>query len=140
MKLTYLVQRTWHGGGAMGSRFHPRLAAWLDDGLSSGRFRVPNGPDIVLNEFPRLMRESRLLASAAVEPDDLHDFLTALRRQLSFEHDALPGLRRANMQVTPCYSCEPWFVYTPPLAAMRESWRTIGPQLIARAWWLACTD
>jgi hypothetical protein len=94
------------------------------------------------------MRESRLLASAAVESDDLHDFLTAinptivcisdastngLRRQLSFEHDALPGLRKAIMQVTPYYSCERWFVYTPPLAAMRESWRTIRPQLIARA-------
>jgi hypothetical protein len=132
----------------MGSRFHPHLAAWLDNGLNSGRFAVPNGPDIVLNEYPRLIRESRLLASAAVEPDELHDFLTAinptivcisdastdgLRRHLSFEHGMIPGLRKAVLQVSPFYTCERWFVYTPPLAVMRESWRTIKPQLITRA-------
>jgi hypothetical protein len=132
----------------VGSRFLPYLAAWFHDGLASGRFRVPNSRDVVLNEFPRLLRESRLLASAAVEADELRAFIIAinptivcladvspsgLRQQLVLEQDLLPGLRRATLQVTPDYHCERWFVYTPPLAMMREGWKLIKPRLVDAA-------
>ena len=130
----------------MGSRFHPRLAAWFDQGLSSGRFDVPDCRHIILNQFPRLMRESRVLASAGVDADSLREFLLAinptvvsvadgsssgLRQQLAIERDDVPGLRKVFVQVSPVHNHERWFVYTPPLAAMRHSWSAVRPRLDA---------
>ena len=58
----------------MGSRFHPYLPGWFDQGLTAGQFKVPGGRHIVLNQFPRLMKESRLLARAQVDADSLTNY------------------------------------------------------------------
>jgi hypothetical protein len=128
----------------MGSRFHPRLVAWFDEGLRSGLFKVPNGRHIVLNEFPRLMKESRLRASAGVDPESLREFLVAInpnvvtvpdgsprgmRQQLAIERDQLPALRKVSVPVLPTHQHEYWFVYTPPLAVMRQGWFDIKSKL-----------
>ncbi len=128
----------------MASRFHPRLATWFDAGIASGRFDVPSGRHIILNEFPRLMRESRLKASAGVDVGLLREFLvainpnimtvsdgspTGIRHQLTIEHDRLPGLRKVRGSMIPGRHHEEWFVYTPPLDVMRQGWREIRGQL-----------
>ena len=124
----------------MGSRFHPRLATWFDEGLACGKFDVPSGRHIILNEFPRLMPESRLLASAGVDRTSLHEFLLTvnpnvisipdgstegMRQQLALECDQLPGLRKVFTRLPPSESYEAWYVYTPPLASMRQGWQTV---------------
>ena len=128
----------------MGSRFHPLLLTWFDEGMATGRFSVPSGRHIILNEFPRLMKENRLRASAGVDLEDLRDFLmainpnvitvpdgstTGLRRQLSIERDRLPALRKVFVPMLPAQKQEYWFVYTPPLAVMREGWRDLRSQM-----------
>lgn len=128
----------------MGSRFHPYLPVWFDQGLTSGQFKVPGGRHIVLNQFPRLMKESRLLASAQVDADSLRDFLisinpivvtvsdgsaSGLRRHLDTERGQVPGLRKAFLQIRPRLKLERWFIYTPPLDTMRQSWNQIRDQL-----------
>ena len=100
----------------MGSRFHPRLATWFDEGLACGKFDVPSGRHIILNEFPRLMPESRLLASAGVDRTSLREFLLTvnpnvisipdgsaegMRQQLALECDQLPGLRKVFTRLPP---------------------------------------
>ena len=122
----------------MGSRLHPRLSSWFERGLTVGQFDVPGGRHIILNQYPRLMKQSRLLASAAVETETLHEFLLAInpsiidvadgsqmgiRQQLAIERDPLPGLRKVFVPLLPAQSHERWFVYTPPLDVMRQSWR-----------------
>ena len=124
----------------MGSRFHPRLASWFEEGLAAGRLQVPNGRHIVLNQFPRLLKETRLAASAQVDAESLREFLLAinpkvetvqdgspdgLKRRLASESAMLPGLRKVMIPVLPFQRDECWFVYTPPLAVMRESWQRL---------------
>ena len=127
----------------MGSRFHPRLATWFDEGLACGKFDVPSGRHIILNEFPRLMPEARLLASAGVDRTSLREFLLTvnpnvisipdgsaegMRQQLALECDQLPGLRQVFTRLPPSESYEAWFVYTPPLATMRQGWQSVRSQ------------
>lgn len=115
----------------------PVLLAWFDQGLRTGQFNVPNGRHIVLNQFPRLMKEARLRASAGVASGELRNFLiainpsiavvtdgspTGMRRQLASEHDELPAIRKVLTPMLPNQKLEQWFVYTPPLAVMRRSW------------------
>lgn len=124
----------------MGSSCRLGLAEWFDQGLASGQFEVPNGRHIVLNEFPRFMKVSRLRASAGVDQDDLLDFLMSInptvepiadgspdgmRRKLANEDGQLPALRKAFIKAAPSHQYEHWFVYTPPLHIMRESWRAV---------------
>jgi hypothetical protein len=128
----------------MGSQFHLRLAAWFDEGLESGRFDVPSGRHIILNQFPRLMKEARLCASAGIDVDSLRNFVLAinphvvtvpdgsasgLKQQLTIECGERPGLRKAFVPVLPHHTWECWFVYTPPLMAMRRSWRAARVEL-----------
>lgn len=128
----------------MGSQLHPRLFEWLDDGLTSGQFKVPGGRHVILNEFPRLIKESRLLGSAGVDPWSLREFFASinpdvvtisdgtpdgLRRQLEREKTCLPALRKALVPVLPSHRFECWFVYTPPLAVMRQGWRDLRSKL-----------
>lgn len=128
----------------MAERFNPRLTAWFENGLATGQFKLPNGRHIVLNQFPRLMKETRLAASAGVDPDTLRDFLLAinpkvetvddgspggLKDRLSCECDQLPAVRKVMVQVLPHVRSECWYVYTPPLAVMRESWRSAKSKL-----------
>ncbi len=128
----------------MGSQLHPRLFEWLDDGLTSGQFKVPGGRHVILNEFPRLIKEARLLGSAGVDSDSLREFIASinpdvvtitdgtpdgLRRQLDREHTCLPALRKALVPVLPSHRFECWFVYTPPLAVMRQGWRDLRSKL-----------
>lgn len=128
----------------MGSRFHPYLVDWFDTGLAIGQFKVASGRHIILNQFSRLMPEKRLLASATVDPDSLRDFFrainpyvvdlpdwspTAMKRQLAGENDRLPALRKVTMPKRPFQDSEVWFVYTPPLDVMRDSWRDVRVQI-----------
>ena len=128
----------------MGSRFHPRLVSWFDGGMFAGRFTIPSGRHIILNEFPRLMKERRLQASAGVDLDGLRDFLISInpnvitvpdgssegiRMQLSIERDRLPALRKVFVPMLPAQKQECWFVYMPPLSIMREGWREMRVQL-----------
>ena len=128
----------------MAVRFNPRLTAWFEDGLESGQFKLPNGRHIVLNQFPRLMKETRLAASAGVDPDTLRGFLlainpkvetvpdgspTGLKDRLTCERDALPAVRKVFVPVLPHRQDECWYVYTPPLAVMREGWHSAKSKL-----------
>lgn len=131
----------------MVSQYHPRLVAWFDEGLAAGRFKVPNGRHIVLNEFPRMMRETRLRASAGVDPESLKKFLLALnprvrsvvdgspeglRRHLMTEVESLPALRKVHVPLASAQVHETVFVYTPPLETMRQGWRAYGASLAER--------
>lgn len=128
----------------MASRFDPRLVAWFDEGIARGCFKVPSGRHIILNEFPRLMKASRLKASAGVDAEMLRAFLleinpnivtladgsaNGLRRQLELEHDPLPALRKAFIPELPGRAHEEWFVYTPPLDVLRRGWNGIRRDL-----------
>jgi hypothetical protein len=143
--MAVLLVESRTGGGTMGSRFHPYLVEWLDESLGAGRFAVGNGRHIVLNQFPKLMKESRLQASARVDADTLRNFLRAinpniatvmdgspagLRRQLDDERDHLPALRKVFVQVMPQVRLEHWFVYTPPLETLRQSWRAERARMV----------
>ena len=90
------------------------------------------------------MKESRLLASAQVDADSLRDFLitinpivvtvsdgsaSGLRRHLDAERGQVPGLRKVFLQIRPRLKLDRWFVYTPPLDTMRQSWNQIRDQL-----------
>ncbi len=129
----------------MNYRIHTNLATWFEQGLQTGRFTVPNGRHIVLNQYPRLMRVTRLLASAGVKHERFRDFLIdlnpnvmtipdgsapALRQQLEQETDQLPGLRQVYVKIPPNQKLERWFVYTPPLDVMRRRWSQVRSQLI----------
>lgn len=128
----------------MESLLNPRLVAWFDQGLVSGRFEVPGGRHIILNQFPRLMKETRLRSSARVRSEELRDFLLAInpsimtvtdgspagmRRQLETERDPLPAMRKVLIPVLPNAQFEQWFIYTPPLAVMRQGWAKIKPSV-----------
>ena len=41
----------------------------------------------------------------------------------------VPGLRKAFLQIRPRLKLERWFIYTPPLDTMRQSWNQIRDQL-----------
>jgi hypothetical protein len=129
----------------MGSRCHPHVVEWFDQGMASGVFKLENGRHIILNEFPRLMKESRLRASARVGPDSLREFLLALnphvvtladgtkkriRQLLAAERGQLPALRKVIVPVQPAVQQECWYVYTPPIEVMRESWHKVRPTLL----------
>jgi len=122
----------------MGSLLHPRLVDWFDAGMARGQFDLPSGRHIILNQFPRLMKVSRLRASAGVDSDSLCQFFRVmnpnvvtvsdgsplgLRHQLQCECDRLPALRKVFVPVLPYQRDEYWFIYTPPLAVMRQGWR-----------------
>jgi hypothetical protein len=127
----------------MGSLLPSRLVKWFDTGLSAGQFNLPNDRHIILNEFPRLMKASRLRASAGADEESFYQFLVGLspnvftladcspagmRTQLSNERGPLPALRKGFLQVLPYQRQECWFVYTPPLSVMRKSWSNIRSQ------------
>ena len=103
-----------------------------------GQFSVPSGRHIILNEFPRLMKETRLLASAGVAAEDLRSFIMTINpavetlpdgspegisRRLIAERGTIPALRKAVITFAPKQRAERWFVYMPPLRTLREGWR-----------------
>ena len=129
----------------MGSSSHYRLLTWFDEGAASGRFAVPSGRHIILNEFPRLMKETRLLATAGVDAEDLRSFFQAInpvvetlvdvspegiKRRLLLERGAIPALRNAVISIAPTQRAERWFVYMPPLRTLRAGWQDVKRQLI----------
>ena len=124
----------------MASRLDTGLAKWFDEGLACAQFKVLSGRHIILNEFPRLMKVARLRASARVVETDFLEFLLTInpqietvqdgssegiRRKLAIELGPLPALRKVLVPVLPAQRHEHWFVYTPPLSVMRESWRKV---------------
>jgi hypothetical protein len=127
----------------MRSLSDPRLTTWFEDGLAAGRFRIPGGRDIILNEFPRLMRETRFLASSRVSARVFREFLLGLNpkildipngspeglnEHLAAETETLPGLRKSIVFIPPHTRFETWYVYTPPLETMRRAWKAARAQ------------
>ena len=128
----------------MGSSFPPRLLTWFDEGMARGQFLVPGGRHIILNEFPRLMKETRLLASTGVTAENLRAFFLAMNstvetladgspegicRSLASERGTMPALRNAMVPIGPRQHVERWFVFMPPLGTLREGWRDVSRRL-----------
>jgi len=116
---------------------HEQLTDWFETGLENGQFNVPNGRHIVLNEFPRMMKLSRLQLSAGVDAARLRAFLLELnptvttsssvpRVEKNFDEagERIPRLCKLVVTVSPKRTLKQWYVYTPPLEAMRQGWRT----------------
>ena len=127
-----------HSTHLNGSGQHARLAEWFEAGLTNGQFNVPNGRHIVLNEFPRMMRLTRLQLSAGVDADSLREFLLELNPTVTTSSSApsvakkfddagerLPRLCKLVVNCSPKSSLEQWYVYTPPLEDMRQGWQGI---------------
>ena len=128
-----------HSTQLNGSGRHAKLAAWFDAGLTNGQFDVPNGRHIVLNEFPRMMRLTRLQLSAGVDADSLRQFLLKLNPTVTTSSSApsiakkfdeagenLPRLCKLVVSCSPKSSLEQWYVYTPPLENMRQGWQGVA--------------
>ncbi len=109
------------------------MAEWFEAGLANGQFDVPNGRHIVLNEFPRMMRLTRLQQSAGVDADSLREFLLGINPTVTMSSSApnvakqfgeagerLPRLCKLVVSCSPKRSLEQWYVYTPALEDMRR--------------------
>jgi hypothetical protein len=123
-----------------GSRSQEHLAEWFEAGLANGQFDVPNGRHIVLNEFPRMMKLTRLQQSAGVDSDSLREFLLGINPTVTMSSSApnvakqfgeagerLPRLCKLVVSCSPKRSLEQWYVYTPALEDMRQGWRGTQP-------------
>jgi hypothetical protein len=111
-----------------------RLAFWLDRAIDNGRFDVPSGRHIVLNDSPKLVRLARLQASAGVDQDTLIAFLTMLdpnvgsikakcckelARDLARETGSMLALRVCESDDMAKAIAGRWQVYVPSLADLR---------------------
>ena len=131
-------------GNSISPRSLEQLTSWFETGLKNGRFDVRGGRHIVLNEYPRLMKLTRLQFSAGADHDSLVAFLLrldpeiktatnqsleALEQELQKSKLECPRLCKVTIGIMPNKSIEQWFVYTPPLSLMRSQWASIKPKL-----------
>lgn len=113
-----------------------RLTAWLDRAIETGRFDVPSGRHIVLNESRKFVRLARLQASAGTGEETLIAFFTSLNpdvteisarccreleRQLASEKGSAIALKVCQSDETAKAFAGRWHVYIPALSELRRA-------------------